>query len=112
MNVQITEYIEKAPSTQKEIMELVRILMHEEVKNLIEDFKWNRPIFKSTKDFAYLQSNKSYVTLGFTKDIEKLEDPDCLLEGTGKTMRHIKLKNLSDVDSKRLTSWIRSITND
>jgi len=112
MNNQVTEYIQNSPAEQKEIMETVRALIHQTVPNVSEEFKWSRPIFKTTKDFAYLQANKNYVTVGFTKDIEKLSDPDKLLEGTGKTMRHIKLKRVSDLDSELLKEWFKVVTAD
>lgn len=84
MNTQVTEYIEQAPSEQHEIMKRIRSLIHESVKNVTEDFKWSRPIFKSDKNFAYLQANKAHVNLGFYYGFEKLNNPNNLLEGTGK----------------------------
>ena len=112
MNTQVTEYIENAPTEQKEIMQLVRTIIHQNVQNVEEAFKWSRPIFKTTKDFAYFLVNKNYVTIGFTKDIEKLDDANKLLEGTGKTMRHIKLKHVSQIDSDLLTKWFVAMTNE
>lgn len=112
MNKQVTEYIHNAPTEQKEIMEIIRSLIHKNVENVMEDFKWNRPIFKSTKDFAYLQSNKSYVNLGFYNGFEKLDDSKGLLEGTGKTMRHIKLKNVSDINHELLSGWFTILTKE
>jgi hypothetical protein len=112
MNNQVTEYIENAPPEHKEIMETVRAIIHHNVKNLTEEFKWSRPIFKTTKDFAYFVTTKNYVTLGFTKDFEKLNDPNKLLEGTGKTMRHIKLKKASDIDNELLTEWFIKVTSE
>ncbi|MCK9482014.1 MAG: DUF1801 domain-containing protein [Bacteroidia bacterium] len=112
MNEQITAYINNAPKEQKEVMEAIRSLIHQSVKNVKEEFKWSRPIFKSSKDFAYLQSNKNHVNLGFYKDFEKLNDPKGLLEGTGKTMRHIKLKNASDIDHKLLSQWFTVLTQE
>ena len=112
MNNQVTEYIENAPIEQKEIMEIIRTLIHQSVPSATEEFKWSRPIFKTTKDFAYFLTNKNYVTVGFTKDFEKLNDPNKILEGTGKTMRHIKLKKASDIDSELLKEWFTIITTD
>lgn len=112
MNTQVTEYIENAPAEQKEIMQLVRTIIHQNVQNVKEDFKWSRPIFKTTKDFAYFLVNKNYVTIGFTKEIEKLNDPKNILEGTGKTMRHIKLKKVANIDSVLLIEWFVAMTND
>lgn len=112
MNAQITEYINKAPKGQKEIMETIRSLIHRSVKDVTEEYKWSRPVFRSKNDFAYLQSNKNYVNLGFYKGFEKLDDPNNLLEGTGKTMRHIKLKKVEDVDSELLKKWFVLLTKE
>ncbi|KXK37686.1 MAG: DUF1801 domain-containing protein [Saprospiraceae bacterium] len=111
MNNQVTEYIENAPIEQKEMMKIIRELIHQNVPNLIEEFKWNRPVFKTTKDFAYFQVNKNYLTLGFSMDIDKIIDPKNKLEGTGKTMRHIKLKHTTEIDRTELKTWFLAITN-
>lgn len=105
MNKQITEYIDNAPIEQKEIMGIIRSLIHQNVQNITEEFKWSRPVFRLKKDFAYLQANKNHVNLGFYGNFEKLSDPDGLLEGTGKIMRHIKLKKISDINSELLSEW-------
>lgn len=111
-NKQITEYINNSPKEQKEIMEAIRSLVHKNVANVSEEFKWDRPIFKLEKKFAYLQANKNHVNLGFYKGLEKLNDPQKLLEGTGKTMRHIKLRKVSDIDSELLSEWFSVASKD
>jgi len=112
MNNKVTEYIENAPIEQREIMETVRALIHQSVPTVTEDFKWSRPVFKTTKDFAYFLTTKNYVTIGFTKDFEKLNDKNKILEGTGKTMRHIKLKKTSYIDSELLKEWFKIVTSE
>ncbi|WP_018478547.1 DUF1801 domain-containing protein [Pontibacter roseus] len=107
MNEQVTAYIKCAPSEQKQMMEAVRQLIHSSVPDVSEEFKWSRPVFRAAKDFAYLKTAKAYVTLGFF-NFEKLEDKDNLLEGSGKDMRHIKLKSTSDIDRPLLESWFRA----
>ncbi|GAB3201893.1 hypothetical protein ABID22_001320 [Pontibacter aydingkolensis] len=109
MNPQVTDYIENA-GKQKEIMEALRQLIHETVTNVTEDFKWSRPVFKAAKDFAYLKSAKAYVTLGFF-NFQKLNDEQNLLEGTGKDMRHIKLKSVADIDNALLTEWFMAASS-
>jgi len=110
MNEQVTEYINKAPKEQKEIMEVIRTLIHQNVGKVTEEYKWSRPVFRSTTDFAYLQANKNHVNLGFYKGLEKLNDPEGILEGTGKTMRHIKLKSVSAIDKNLLSEWFATLT--
>lgn len=110
MNEQVTEYINNAPQNQKEIMEILRKLIHENGRNVREEFKWSRPIFKSDKDFSYFQVNKNHLNFGFYNGVELLNDPDGILQGTGKTMRHIKLKSTSDINLKLLAEWIKILT--
>ncbi len=104
MHQEITNFINAAPADQKLIMEKLRQLVHDAVPDVEEQFKWSRPIFRKKKDFAYLKTAKSYVTLGFF-NTDKLKDPNGLLEGTGKNMRHIKIKKVADLDSVTLRNW-------
>src|SRR5690606_5869158 len=112
MNKEVTAYNENAAAEQKEMLETVRTLIQQAVPNVSEEFKWSRPIFKTSKDFAYLQANKNHVNLGFYKGFENLNDPNMLLEGTGKTMRHIKLKKASDIDGELLKEWFVTLTTE
>lgn len=107
MNEQVTEYINNAPKAQKAIMDILRSLIHQQVAGVTESFKWSRPVFRLKKDFAYFQSNKGYVNLGFYNAIDQLDDPKGLLEGTGKAMRHIKLRGPADIDPELLSKWLR-----
>lgn len=107
MNNQVSEYINCAPTGQKEVMERIRQLIHASVPHVLETFKWSRPVFSANKDFAYLKTSKVYVTLGFF-NFEKLDDPNKLLEGTGEDMRHIKIKTAKDIDDSLLTKWFKS----
>ncbi len=104
MNTEIDRYIREAPQNQREIMETIRALMHKALPGLSESFKWSRPVFGLNKDFAYLRASKTHVTLGFYTG-ENLPDPGNKLEGTGKDMRHIKLKSLQDIDAGELKQW-------
>ncbi len=74
-----------------------------------EEFKWSRPVFKKIKNFAYLSTTKNYVTLGFF-NFQNLEDPDRLLEGTGKDMRHIKIKKAADINKVLFKKWLKAAT--
>ncbi len=47
--------------------------------------------------FAYVNAFKAHVNVGFFRGAE-IADPDGLLEGTGKFMRHVKLGPERDVD--------------
>ncbi len=109
MNTEVTKYIDSAPEIQKAIMNSVRSLIHQSLEGISEEFKWSRPVFKKDKSFSYLLATKNHVNLGFM-DFHKISDPKGLLEGTGKDMRHIKLKTMDDIDPHLLKKWFIEIT--
>ena len=57
--------------------------------------------------FAYVNAFKAHVNVGFFRGAE-LADPVGLLEGTGKCMRHVKLRPARDIDATALTDLIES----
>jgi hypothetical protein len=57
--------------------------------------------------FAYVGAFKAHVNIGFFRGVE-LPDPERLLEGTGKLMRHVKLKPGKGIDEAALTRLIQA----
>ena len=57
--------------------------------------------------FAYVNAFNSHVNVGFFRGAE-LPDPDALLEGTGKYMRHVKLRPGEDTNAAALVDLIAS----
>jgi hypothetical protein len=57
--------------------------------------------------FGYVNSFKAHVNVGFFRGAE-IADPEGLLEGTGKFMRHVKLSPESDVNVTALKMLIKS----
>lgn len=106
-NAEVTAYIEKQPSPQKEILHELRQLIHASVAGVKEELKWGQPVYGLKKDFCYLKAAKSHVNLGFM-DFTKLTDPDGRLEGTGKSMRHVKIKTRADIDTILFNNWLQA----
>ena len=52
---------------------------------------------------CYLWPGKSHATLGFFFGTS-LDDPQNLLEGTGKRMRHVKVRTLEEANSKAIAA--------
>lgn len=109
MNTQVTEYINSSTSEQKQMMTTIRALIHEQVPGVRESFKWSRPVFSKEKDFVYFKTAKSYLTFGIF-DFEKIRSHTQLLEGTGKDMRHIKIKNPENLKLDVLKEWLEQMT--
>jgi hypothetical protein len=55
--------------------------------------------------FGYVNAFKAHVNVGFFRGAE-IADPKGLLEGTGKFMRHVKLRPGGDFDAPALTKLI------
>ena len=50
---------------------------------------------KMLDGYAYILPYKRWVNLGFYEGVD-LADPECLLEGTGAKMRHVKVRSVDD----------------
>ncbi len=105
-NTDIDNYITEVPESQQEILRVLRELIFKAVPEVKEQFKWKRPVYGLEKDFCYLQANKNHVNLGFY-DFTKIDDSKKLLEGTGKKLRHVKIKSTSYIDSEVLLKMIK-----
>ncbi len=57
--------------------------------------------------FAYVNAFKAHVNVGFFRGAQ-LSDPKSLLEGTGKMMRHVKLRPADDIDDDALLDLINA----
>ena len=57
--------------------------------------------------FAYVNAFRAHVNVGFFRGAE-LADPEGLLEGTGRLMRHVKLRPAEDIDATALRGLIRT----
>lgn len=57
--------------------------------------------------FAYVGAFKKHVNVGFFYGAE-LPDPTNMLEGTGKRMRHVKVRIDKDIDTNALEALIRA----
>ena len=61
--------------------------------------------------FAYVNAFTAHVNVGFFRGAE-LADPKGLLEGTGKFMRHVKVRPERDVDATALMTLVEAAYTD
>ena len=66
---------------------------------------------KMIEGFVYLMPFKGWINLGFYQGA-LLPDPQGLLEGTGKKLRHVKLHNLDACERLSLRQLIRSAVDE
>ena len=61
--------------------------------------------------FAYVDVFTHHVNVGFFRGSE-IADPSGLLQGTGKLMRHVKLRSDAEIDDEGLTGLIEAAYRD
>lgn len=61
---------------------------------------------KMKQGYTYILPHKSWVNLGFFRG-GSLDDPKGLLEGTGKNMRHVKIRSMEVAGNDALATLIR-----
>ena len=61
--------------------------------------------------FAYVNAFRAHAAIGFFRGAS-LPDPAGLLEGSGRRMRHVKLRPGAEIDEAALTALIRAAYDD
>ena len=99
-------YINKQGSPQKEICQHLRELILKTIPGIREEMKWGAPVFADGK--FYIVALKDHVNLGVAiKGLTKEEI--ALFEGSGKTMRHVKVYAVADIDEKRIAELLKLV---
>lgn len=106
MEKKISEYINKQPQPQKTLLKKSRRLILDNILDCKEEFKWGVPVYDDGK--FYIAAMKSRIHIGFAitglsqKEIDKFD-------GTGKTMRHIKIYSVDEFDETKLKRLIKLV---
>lgn len=92
----ISNYVSKAGKFEG-VTRAVRALVKKAVKGVEEYVNpWKIPSFDSNGPLCCFMVGKEHVTFAFMRGAA-LPDPEKLLEGTGKGVRHVKLRSVADV---------------
>lgn len=85
----------------------LRELVRKAVPAASEAIKWGTPVYEENGMVCGIHKGKGFVALQFFAIATQLDDPDSLLEGTGKKMRHVKIRAASDIKKRQFTRWIK-----
>lgn len=102
----IDAYVRKQNPNLKPVADAVRALVRKvapESREIINP--WGLPTFEYYGPICYLMIGKNHITFGFPRGTS-LQDSAKLLEGTGKNLRHVKLRGVSDVHDANLRQLI------
>ena len=106
MDKKVNDYIEKQKSPQKEIIQKVRKIFQKTLPSFEEKKAWGVIAFSGGK--FYIAAMKNRVHVGFAINGLNKEEVG-LFEGSGKTMKHIKIHSLEDIDEEKLVKLIRMV---
>ena len=102
----IDESLKEHPAKMRELAQELRHLVKEQVPEAKESVNaWGIPTFSLVGSFAFFLIAKTHLSLGFALGTS-LKDPQHLLEGTGKNLRHVKIRTPEDLDKPGLAELI------
>jgi len=105
MDNKVGEYIEKQKSPQKEICQKLRGIILNTFPDIKEEMKYGVPYYGNK---YYIVALKTHVNLGFSiKNLTKKEIS--LLEGSGKTMRHLKVNSIEAIDEDKILKLLKMV---
>jgi hypothetical protein len=90
---------------QQDIITVLRGLMRQHAPQAEEVISRGSPAWNGNKLLAIISRSKTHLTLAFARGAEFI-DRHGLLDGVGKTTRHVKLKQADDVDAAALRDYI------
>lgn len=104
----IDDYINSRAHFAKEIIALCRNLIHKADKNIIEDWKWNVPVFSKKKLVCGLSAFQKHVSITFFNGA-KMSDKHRLFfgDGTAKHLRTIKYTAVSEINEGELLDYFK-----
>ena len=102
----VDSYMTELAPEKREIAETLRKIILTADPELQESVKWGNPVYEKKGRVCYIADMGAYMNLGLFKGAH-LADPTGRIEGTGKDMRHVKVKGLDDVQEEQFSSWVR-----
>jgi hypothetical protein len=89
----------------QDIVTMIRQLMREITPDATEVISYGIPVYKKKRMLAVISPTKKDITFAFSRGAE-FEDKYGLLQGVGKISKHVKIKNLEDVNIEALRYYI------
>lgn len=109
MDAKVERFLLNLPDAKREPTLLLRDIFLTCDPKISEAIKWNNLTFMYGKEnfaFIYTYKQVDYINLGFFY-ATALKDPKKLFEGSGKTMRHIKVKRVEDIPAAQVKKWVK-----
>ena len=103
----VDEFVEgKVLPEFRPIVAELRKLMREHAPHAREFMSYGLPMYAQKLPIAWISPSKTGITFGFRQGAA-FEDKYGLLRGVGKHSKHVKMKNLGDVNKPALRYYIK-----
>jgi hypothetical protein len=88
------------------IVATIRSLMKESAPDALESISYGIPMYARKKPVAWINPSKTGITFGF-REGASFNDRYGLLRGVGKHARHVRMRNMSEVNKPALTYYVK-----
>jgi len=103
----VEAFVARQSAAQRKIINRLRAVVKAAVPSLEERMRWLQVGYLvSNRDVCGIYPSSNHVNLSFAKG-STLKDPEGLLEGTGKGIRHIKVFTVEQVGEERIKTYVR-----
>lgn len=106
--VYIKEYLADLTPKTKELVLKLRKLILATVPDLVEGVSWGNLSYQTQKKryVCAISPHKAHVNLHFWRGRE-MQDPENLLQGTGKKLMHVKIEKLGDINEDAVKALVK-----
>ena len=104
---EVAALIKQMPVEQQAIATELHKVIRQVAGDLDETIKWGWPCYVGSSNVCSIIAYRDHVNLALFRGAE-LADPDGLLEGTGKAMRHVKVTNVKTLRKRAISNLIRT----
>jgi hypothetical protein len=96
--IDIGDYLTGSEPEPSELAKSVRKVILDTFPELDEVVKWGHLVYEKDRKICSIMVHKGHVNLQIWRGAE-VDDPENILEGEGKSMRHVKVHSPEDVKS-------------
>ncbi len=108
-NEKVTQFlieVQEVSPEKYQILNALRKIIFDINTNTEERMMYGGIMFSSGEDFGGIFASKNHISFEFSQGY-KMNDPQKLLEGAGKFRRHLKIKNIEDIEAKQVNFFVK-----
>ena len=103
---QFIDNIKVVDSTKYQILTILRDMVFAKYPTVKEKIMYGGILFSLTEEFSGVFVYQNHISIEFSKGF-KFNDPTNLLEGKGKYRRHLKIRSLDDIETKKVDFFVK-----